>query len=83
MAASKLLTDALVRIQREVDATFDQLLPVPADARARLVEAMRYAAIGGGKRLRPLLLTATAGLFGVERDSAVRCGVALEAVHVY
>ena len=83
MAASQLLADALVRIQREVDATFDQLLPVPADARSRLVEAMRYAAIGGGKRLRPLLLTATAGLFGVERDSAVRCCVALEAVHVY
>ena len=83
MAAAPLLADALVRIQREVDATFDQLLPVPADARARLVEAMRYAAMGGGKRLRPLLLTATAGLFGVERDSAVRCGVALEAVHVY
>ncbi|MBS0255726.1 MAG: polyprenyl synthetase family protein [Proteobacteria bacterium] len=83
MAASPLLQEALAAIQAEVDRDFDLLLPVPADARARLIEAMRYAAIGGGKRLRPLLLAATAGLYGVDRSLAVRCGVALEAVHVY
>ena len=42
------LKRAFDRIQREIDVTFDALLPVPADARARLLEAMRYAAIGGG-----------------------------------
>ena len=56
------LAEGLARIAREIDGAFDALLPVPQDSRARLVEAMRYAAIGGGKRVRPLLLTATAEL---------------------
>ena len=66
-----LLPDALMRIAQEIDSAFDALLPVPSDARARLIEAMRYAAIGGGKRLRPLLLSATAEMFGVHRTAAV------------
>jgi farnesyl diphosphate synthase len=80
---SELLKSALKRIQAEVDSGFDALLPVPNDARARLVEAMRYAAIGGGKRIRPLLLTATAELLGVDRGMALRASLALEAIHVY
>jgi farnesyl diphosphate synthase len=78
-----LLANALGEIAADVDAAFDALLPVPEDARARLVEAMRYAAIGGGKRIRPLLLTSTAQMYGVSRDSAIRAGVAVEAIHVY
>ena len=78
-----LLADSLVRIAREIDAAFDRLLPVPGDSRSRLVEAMRYAVIGGGKRVRPLLLAATAELYGVSRDSAIRAGAAIEAIHVY
>ena len=78
-----LLSSNLERICREIDAAFDSLLPVPDDARARLIEAMRYAAIGGGKRIRPLLLAATAELYGVDRTMAIRAGVAIEAIHVY
>lgn len=78
-----LLADGLKRVQREIDAVFDTLLPVPADTRARLVEAMRYAAIGGGKRVRPLLVVSTAELFGVARDAALRAGAAVEAIHAY
>ena len=78
-----MLKTALKRIQDEVDAGFDALLPVPPDARGRLVGAMRYAAIGGGKRIRPLLLTATAELLGVDRAVAVRASLAIEAIHVY
>jgi farnesyl diphosphate synthase len=81
--ADTLLTEGLARIQREIDAKFDALLPLPADPRSRLIEAMRYAAIGGGKRLRPLLVTATADMFRVDRDAAVRAGAAVEAIHVY
>jgi farnesyl diphosphate synthase len=77
------LAAGLSQIQAEVDETFDSLLPVPEDTRARLVEAMRYAAIGGGKRVRPLLVAATADLFGVDRLAAVRVGCAVEAIHVY
>ncbi|GMM59326.1 polyprenyl synthetase family protein [Novosphingobium pituita] len=78
-----LLGPALAAIQAEVDACFDALLPMAADPRDRLVEAMRYAAIGGGKRLRPLLVCATAAMFGVDRTAAVRVGTALEAIHAY
>ncbi len=78
-----LLADGLKRVQREIDSVFDAFLPVPTDTRARLVEAMRYAAIGGGKRVRPLLLVSTAELFGVDRTSALRAGAAVEAIHVY
>ena len=82
-APDPLLADALARIQRDVDMCFDGLLPVPGDARDQLYLAMRYAAIGGGKRLRPLLVTAVAALFGVDRNVAVRVGCAIEAIHAY
>lgn len=81
--ADPVLSDGLSRIARDIDDAFDVLLPVPQDTRARLVEAMRYATIGGGKRIRPLLLTATAELYGVDRDAAVRAGVAVESIHAY
>ncbi|MBL8657899.1 MAG: polyprenyl synthetase family protein [Altererythrobacter sp.] len=77
------LTSAFARIQAEIDSAFDAFLPVPPDGRARLVEAMRHAAIGGGKRVRPLLLAATAELFGVARTAAVNAGCAVEAIHCY
>lgn len=81
--AKGVLQKALDRIQREVDSVFDSSMPVPGDAHSRLVEAMRYSAIGGGKRLRPLLVTATAAMYGVAREQAVRAGAALEAIHVF
>lgn len=78
-----LLSESFKRVQAEIDSVFDAMLPVPQDTSARLVEAMRYAAIGGGKRVRPLLVVSTAGLFGVDRDAALRAGAAIEAIHVY
>jgi farnesyl diphosphate synthase len=78
-----MLGDAIARVQGEVDSLFDALLPVPEDTSARLIEAMRYAAIGGGKRVRPLLVVSTASLFGVAREPALRAGAAIEAIHVY
>ncbi len=70
-------------IMAAVDREFDMLLAVPADPRARLYEAMRHAAIGGGKRMRPLLVSAAARLFNVSDDAALRVGCAIEAIHVY
>ncbi|MFN3517622.1 MAG: polyprenyl synthetase family protein [Novosphingobium sp.] len=74
-----LLKDALAAIARDVDTMFDALLP----GEGQLGEAMRYAAIGGGKRLRPLLLTATAALHGADRSQALRAAIAIEAIHAY
>lgn len=62
-----LLKPALAAIAEDIDRSFDLLLPVPGDPRDRLVEAMRYAAIGGGKRLRPLLVCATGALHEIGR----------------
>jgi farnesyl diphosphate synthase len=81
--APLILQSAIQQVATEIDAEFDQLLPVPDDARAPLYEAMRYAAIGGGKRLRPLLLVATAEIFHVDRATALRVATAIEAIHVY
>lgn len=83
MAMPDLLGEAFERVQQEVDSAFDAFLPVPDDTRARLIEAMRYATIGGGKRVRPLLVVATAELFGVNRDAAINAGCAVEAIHAY
>ncbi|WP_407672793.1 polyprenyl synthetase family protein [Parerythrobacter jejuensis] len=77
------LASALTRIERDVDAVFDALLPVPEDTRSSLVEAMRYSAMDGGKRVRPLLLVATAEMLGVSRDPALRAACAVESIHVY
>ena len=81
--ASLTLTKAMSQVSGEIDARFDALLRVPDDPRADLYRAMRHAAIGGGKRLRPLLVLATARMFGVDRDCAARAGLALECIHVY
>ena len=78
-----LLQNSLTQIAADIDQDFDTLLQLPGDARDRLYAAMRHAAIGGGKRLRPLLVTATASLFHVDRKVALRVGTAVEAIHVY
>ena len=78
-----ILGDALADIARDVDRLFDTLLPVPDDQRAPLFQAMRHASIGGGKRLRPLLVVASCALFNVDRAAALRVGCAVEAIHVY
>jgi len=72
----------------DMEVLLDRLLagtPVEGEiARpARLVEAMRYASLGGGKRLRPFLVVETASLFNVRRERALMVGAALECVHCY
>ena len=80
--ASLTLEAALRDVAAEMDRQFDMLLSVPDDPRAGLYQAMRHAAIGGGKRLRPLLVFATARLFGVDRSCMARVAAALECIHV-
>ena len=70
-------------IGRAIDAGFDELLPIPTDGRAQLYQAMRHACIGGGKRLRPLLVCETAALFDVPQATALPVALAVECIHVY
>lgn len=83
MQASLSLKPAIDAIGEAVDARFDRLLAVPNDPRATLYEAMRYALMGGGKRMRSLLVVASCDLFNVDRERAMRVALAIEAVHVY
>lgn len=63
--------------------TLDRLLPAPIGAEAKVIEAMRYACLGGGKRIRPFLVVAGSRLFDVNEESALRVAAAIEMVHCY
>lgn len=63
------------------DALLERLLSESVSP--RLLSAMRYAALGAGKRLRPFLVIELARLFNVSPASALRVGAALECVHCY
>jgi farnesyl diphosphate synthase len=80
--------DHLNQIARDTDSLLDQLLgaqPVGYELGRpqRLLEAMRYAGLGAGKRFRPFLVVESAALFGVPRPQALSVGAALECVHCY
>lgn len=75
-------------VAADCEALLDRLLsttPVPGeiDRPGRLIDAMRYVALGGGKRFRPFLVIESAALFGVPRHNALMAGAALECVHCY
>jgi farnesyl diphosphate synthase len=73
---------------KDIEDLLDRLLAAtPVDGEisrpARLVEAMRYASLNGGKRFRPFLVVECAALFDVPRQHALMAGAALECVHCY
>jgi farnesyl diphosphate synthase len=71
-------------VRSELDAVERALQAwVPADAPAGLGEAMRYAVLDGGKRLRPLLVLAACEAVGGLREAALRAAVAVELIHAY
>jgi farnesyl diphosphate synthase len=74
---------ALSLAANDTDALLNRLLPVNGFPAPRVIEAMRYAVLGEGKRLRPFLVVESAALFGVPRARALRAGAALECVHCY
>jgi len=77
------LDTALAATAAEIDAALDGLLPRPSGSHGRVQEAMRYAVFAGGKRLRPFLVRASAGLFGISGAGAMRAGAAVEVLHTY
>lgn len=77
------LATALPQAAAEIEQTLDALLPEAEGAEARLYEAMRYAAMGGGKRMRGFLVMEGARQFGVSRASALRVAAAIEMLHAY
>ena len=66
-----------------VSRALDRLLPPEKGPESRLIEAMRYATLNGGKRVRPFLVMTSARLFNVDEDCALRVAAAVEMVHCY
>ncbi len=75
--------EMLAETGRIVEQALDTLLPVPEGSEARLIEAMRYSTLGGGKRLRAFLVMEVASLFGVATTCAARVGASVEMLHAY
>jgi farnesyl diphosphate synthase len=61
----------------------ERSLPDEITRPKRLIDAMRYSSLGGGKRLRPLLVVESAAIFGVPRKAGLFAGAALECIHCY
>jgi farnesyl diphosphate synthase len=59
------------------------ILPDEIARPKRLMDAMRYSSLNGGKRLRPFLVVESAAVFGVPREAAMLAGAALECIHCY
>lgn len=77
------LKAAMAETAEQVEAALDHLLPRTDMGESILFDAMRYGSLGGGKRLRPLLVRESARLFGVNEDCALRVAAAVEFVHCY
>ena len=81
--ASPHLQKATDETAKAVNKTMNRLLPESDCDEGRLYEAMRHGVLGGGKRLRPFMLTESAALFNVDPARARRAAAALEFVHCY
>ena len=87
-ATSETFDGRLKSVADAIETTLERLLspetlPGEVVRPGRLLEAMRYSTLGGGKRLRPFLVVETARLFGVEGEGPLRAGAALEMIHCY
>lgn len=82
-AASPELQEALAETASGIKTTIETMLPLTDSPERILVEAMRYASLEGGKRIRPFLVIESAKLFGVDVMRAKRVAAALEFVHCY
>jgi farnesyl diphosphate synthase len=75
--------DWMQSTQSGVESRLDQFLPSADTVPHKLHAAMRYALLGGGKRVRPLLVMAAGELFDADLDTLARAACALEMIHVY
>ncbi len=76
---SQTLTEFSAKFNQDIEAYF----PMPDGAEKRVIEAMKYSVMNGGKRLRPFLVCESASLFGVDYKTALPVAVSLEMLHSY
>jgi farnesyl diphosphate synthase len=79
----ELATNSLKETAKIIENSLLSLLPQPIGMEQQVIDAMAYALLGGGKRLRPFLVMATATLFDIEEQYALRVAAAVECVHTY
>lgn len=77
------LMSRLTARAESVTRRLDALLPPAEGPRGRVIEAMRYSALSGGKRLRPFLVVESAQLFGLAEEAALDTAAAVEMIHCY
>ncbi|MGR8949413.1 MAG: (2E,6E)-farnesyl diphosphate synthase [Gammaproteobacteria bacterium] len=77
------LAPTLARYQQQIEQALDRALPPATSAPQRLHEAMRYAVLGPGKRIRPILVYATGEALGQSLDLLDDAAVAVELIHAY
>ena len=75
--------DWMKAAQADTEVALDRFLPAATQLPGKLHEAMRYTTLGGGKRVRPLLVHASGALFGAPADALARAAGAVEMIHVY
>ncbi|GAB3547980.1 (2E,6E)-farnesyl diphosphate synthase [Noviherbaspirillum agri] len=83
MTASLAFGDWMKGVQSTVESALASFLPAETLVPAHLHQAMRYAALDGGKRVRPLLVHAAGDLFGANAGTLARASAAVEMIHVY
>jgi farnesyl diphosphate synthase len=82
MTFAQKLDQAAQATERRLAELLDEMAPQDATS-PRLVDAMRHALLGGGKRFRPFLVLESARLFGLANEAALETACALECVHCY
>lgn len=82
-ASPEALAKSLGTAAKAIEAMIDRLLPMVEGDESVLIEAMRYAALGGGKRLRGYLVTEIASIFGAEPEGVLRVAASVEMLHAY
>jgi farnesyl diphosphate synthase len=83
MSAAQVFQAWVKAVQADAESALDRFLPAASRVPAKLHEAMRYTVLGGGKRVRPLLVHASGALFGAEPEALARAACAVEMIHAY
>ncbi|MCC3861317.1 polyprenyl synthetase family protein [Pseudemcibacter aquimaris] len=80
---SELAQKSLKDFASTIEDKMLSLLPKPDGMEERVIDAMRYALLAGGKRMRPFMLVEAAKLFSIDDESAMRVAAATECIHTY
>ncbi len=77
------IQEKLSTFTQDFNSRLGEFFPLPNGPEKRVVQAMEYSVMNGGKRLRPFLVTECAALFGIPAEKSFRTAVALEMLHSY